>query len=118
MVRGKRKSSIWGMLVALLAAAIFLYAPASQAMVHTCPTESASVSHHVEDAGDHSHPTKPGYDGKACCMSACVLCISLVPSPGEATVRLASVTDRFMTLSSHLSGHDPAPGLEPPRSAV
>lgn len=112
MRRFTRRALVWRLLAALLAVALVFSAPVTHAAPQTCldghqdmvdddPGDETSTAHH-----------SPEQD---CCSIVCVFCLAVVAQPAgpfHSVLLLTTVLD----IVNDVSGHDPSPGLEPPRS--
>lgn len=112
MRRLAQRALAWRLLAALLAVALVFSAPVTHAAPQTCLD-----GHHEmvdDDPGDET--SKAHHSPKQnCCSIVCVFCLAVVAQPAgpfHSVLLLTTVLD----IADDVSGHDPSPGLEPPRS--
>jgi len=107
--------SMMKLISALLAFALLFSAPLSQAEMSSCADTSGSSQILL-----HTHEnsvTDQASSAVDCCQVMCLVCLGVPASFTVASIRF--IRDREMPISSKsLTGRDPSPGFEPPRSVA
>jgi hypothetical protein len=107
-----QRALVWRLLAALLAVALVFSAPVTHAAPQTCLD-----GHHQMVDGDPGDATSKLHHSpeQNCCSVICVFCLAVAAQPA-GSVQSVLLLARVLDIADDVAGHDPSPGLEPPRS--